>query len=248
MMNFLGNIFTIKAIVINADVVVMMTPWVCYHSLVRSPSGVRLIALIVSASSHTRTCGRAISSSSQRRIPRLRSAVSSSLISSLVSYSSLRRILRRQRHKKWNLFIVHFLCFVLPISLVPVSCVSPDARGWSLYLTQLGGFVSRQRWFSWKSRKLGYFALHMPVLGSLRVRAMTNIKKIFFFLEKNISEKKNILRKKYSEKNTEKKYWRKSWKYFSKEKSTELSQVERSPTCIGADPGSCFTFRKKCKK
>jgi hypothetical protein len=33
--------------------------------------------------------------------------------------------------------------------------------------------------------------------------------------------------------------------YFSKEKSSELSQVERSPTCIGADPGGYFTGKNQ---
>ncbi len=46
-------------------------------------------------------------------------------------------------------------CFSLR-KLVPVSGVSPDARGWSLYLTQLGGFVSRQRQFLWNFKEIGY--------------------------------------------------------------------------------------------
>jgi hypothetical protein len=41
----------------------------------------------------------------------------------------------------------------------------------------------------------------------------------------------------YWKKILEKKFWKKFLKYFSKEKSSELSHVERTPTCIGADTG-----------
>jgi hypothetical protein len=96
----------------------------------------------------------------------------------------------------------------------PSSCVSPDARGWSLYLTQLGGFVSRQRWFSWKSWKLGYSRHYIAVYTHLKVRALLSLGEIFFFLEKNIldknhySEKKIFLRKKY--------FWEKIFKNILK--------------------------------
>jgi hypothetical protein len=52
----------------------------------------------------------------------------------------------RASHKK-DEFYIRQLFYVCYIPLVPPSCVSPDARGCTLYMTQLGGFVSRQRSF-----------------------------------------------------------------------------------------------------
>jgi hypothetical protein len=78
----------------------------------------------------------------------------------------------------------------------PASCVSPDARGWSLYLTQLGGFVSRQRSFLRKEGDLAYLILQIAVSTYLKVWALLSWR-----------ENKKFL-KKYS--------WKKFWKKFLK--------------------------------
>jgi hypothetical protein len=83
----------------------------------------------------------------------------------------------------------------------PPSCVSPDARGCTLYLTQLGGFVSRQRQFFLKREKLGYSRHYIAVFTHLKVRALLLLGEFLFFkrkifLKKVIYEKELFLKKK----------------------------------------------------
>jgi hypothetical protein len=125
----------------------------------------------------------------------------------------------------------------------PSSCVSPDARGCTLYLTQLGGFFLRKifsRFFSRFSSRL-FFKIfsqdsfqefffkkflfsprtRLPLLISALIRLYTVLNRLILIFSKKRS--------------------------LSRDKATELSQVERTPTCIGADPGSWVTVNKKTK-
>jgi hypothetical protein len=122
------------------------------------------------------------------------------------------RLFRRSgtRELKTQFFYLSFfLCLLFKCfaSRHPSSCVSPDARGWSLYLTQLGGFVSRQRWFSWKSWKLGYSRHYIAVFTHLKVRALMSLGENFlffrkkYFWEKNISDKRIFWKKYFKIKN-----------------------------------------------
>jgi hypothetical protein len=87
-------------------------------------------------------------------------------------------------HNKVKFIFISFNFIVWFLEFVPVSGVSPDARGWSLYLTQLGGFVSRQRWFSSKRRKLGYSRHYIAVFTHLKVRATLFWRENFIFFRK----------------------------------------------------------------
>jgi hypothetical protein len=87
------------------------------------------------------------------------------------------------------------------VSSNPSSCVSPDARGCTLYLTQLGGFVLRQRIF-FEKKKIKLFdtvnsrIYVLECMGAFVLKENKNfLKKIFlkkiFFKNKNIF-KENI--------------------------------------------------------
>jgi len=71
----------------------------------------------------------------------------------------------------------------------------------------------------------------------LIVRATFFWGEILIFERKTFLDENNILKKSILFKNTFLKILQIFLKYFSKEKSPVLSQVGRSPTCIGADTG-----------
>jgi len=94
--------------------------------------------------------------------------------------------------------------------------------------------------FSPKRRKYAYSGLHILHISPLCALDSTGVCycwEIPFFSEKILFKRDIILREKY--------FWKKKYFYFSKEKSPVLSQVGRSPTCIGADKGQLVVITQK---
>ncbi len=109
----------------------------------------------------------------------------------------------------------------------PASGVSPDARGWSLYLTQLGGFFFRKiknNFFL----KILFFSKFSFFQDFLKKRFFQNFKESPLLQVSliRVYAVQNSLIFLFSRKIS-----------LSRDKASELSQVERSPTCIGADAG-----------
>jgi len=128
--------------------------------------------------------------------------------------------------------------FFFSCGLVPPSCVSPDACEWTPYLAQHGGF------FFWKIKifSLKIFPFIKRVFFKecffLKNQALSpeNKRPYYQVRTKGIYVVLDTLESVFSEKRS-----------LSWDKATELSQVERSPTCIGADPGSCPKERTNYK-
>jgi hypothetical protein len=121
---------------------------------------------------------------------------------------------------KFNEYQICLFFFLWVITNNPPSCVSPDARGCTLYMTQLDGFFLRKifsEFFSIFFSRLFFknifsrifYSLsktRMPLLLSALIRLYTVLNRLISFFSKKIS--------------------------LSRDKASELSQVERTPTCI----------------
>ncbi len=101
--------------------------------------------------------------------------------------------LRSETRSKLNYRRFSFDCVELRDTHLPVS--APMHVGdRSTWLNSEA--LSRDKGFFLKREKLGYFALHMPLLGPLGVRAALSWRENFIFEKKEILDKKNIFEKK----------------------------------------------------
>ena len=96
---------------------------------------------------------------------------------------------RRAIQNKLKFFWFH-ICFVYVVILGTTSRVSPDARGWTPYLAQLGCFVSRQRSFLRKDEILDFWCW-IPLLYALDTKGIYVLMGSFIFWKKVISWKKH---------------------------------------------------------